>query len=456
MSCRSLLKNLIAVMALFLSTIAQGNQVSSNLDDENVSKEVKNEAAKVNNCARIGSIYQYFLNQKPENITDPTSYSAYKMALDILEGIAENTRADQTKMRDLALAIESYIYTIPETEKTRPFKDKVLLKTKDIKFHSRRDTFFMNQNISRLTRCEGPILLEEISRLSEKYKSSDTQEHELSDRMNIFKSDLTELSSKYINTRKFYAGVGMSYAYIPQIFLRSNYNLDFTMFDPTLGNDGNSGLVDSGTQFIDSNFSNFGYPALRFTVDIPYISVDLMLSNKDVSVVDSSAVASQNTGLESEAILFKTDINSTLSLDYDAQVRLSLKDLTAEFDTHFRPNRGNGSVTDKFVNKLLSQIDFGLGVGLTGFGIKNRISTDFRLKRSNDFNFNELETLEIRHQSSRNSFRVSYWNAFATFEVSDQIMASLEYRFYDNIRKDRESLGIEGNTLTFSFIYFVL
>lgn len=411
-----------------------------------LSTQKKEEIANTSNCARLPNILEHFMAAKPDPISDPTSYEAYKVAYDFIESIADDTRADQTKMKDLAKAINNYLATLPENSQLRKFKDAMYIETEMLRTQSRRDTFFMNDNVSRLIRCEGPELLHELSVISTGLKEKEEKKrmpvYELTDRLANFTYDMNELTYKFTSTRQFYAGLGISYAYIPTIESFTSYNVDFSPFDTQLG--GDSLPLNSGRQIINTGFSNTSYPSLRLTAATPYFSVDLMLSNKDETATSISPIRATRNGTDNQYILHRTTIESTLSLEYDVQARFSVRDIINAL-----------LYGDDTYQYLPTQLDFGIGVGSSGFTIKNEITTDFRLKKTSDALYQDLDVAELRQQSSRNSFNVAYWNAYLGFEISDQMLATLEYRYYQDDTDDGNILDIDSNSLSFNFVVFI-
>lgn len=443
----------IAAFFLFTCFMAgtQADEIVKVVDGKKLTSEEKEKVSEESNCARLGGVLQFFIDNKTSlQGLSPNTFDSYKLAFDLVEGIANDTRADQTKMADIAHAIESFLFTLPETVETRTFKNEVFEFTRKIKSQTYRDTLFMNQNISRLIRCEGPRLLKDIALLSLKHKDVAVSGEEKSDRRIVFKHDLNELKEKFLGSRQFYIGIGASYAYIPSIFYRSKYDFDLSDFNPTIGNGGMTGISNTGSYFVDADFSNASYSALRITADIPWVSVDLMLSDSEEVATNSSSIRAENTGLDGQSVLWKTDITATLNLDYDIQARLSVRDIV-DFTTDLMYGEDNDGKYSSPFEKLTAQIDFGFGVGATGFGIESQISTDFRIKNTPDVLFADLPSVETRVQTQNNSFRITYLNLFVDFEISDQWTASLEYRSYD----DTESIDIDGNSLAFSFVYFV-
>lgn len=429
--------------------------ISFSQENEALTKEEKNKSSETNQCSRIGGIHQFLLDNKDKyKSMDPTSYSAYKFAFDLVDGIANDTRADQTKMSDFARAINGLLFVLKETDLTREFKDSAFLLTKKLSKQTRRDTLFMNQNISRLIRCDGPHLLEDLAKINNLYLKPNVNEIVIKDMINPFLEHLKDLTNKFINTRQFYVGIGASYAYIPIVRTTTGFDFDLTGFDPTIGNGGMQTLTSSGRTIINSEFSNTSYPALRITADMPLVAVDLMISTKEQTAQSTIPIRAEPTGILNQSVLFKTAITSTLKLDYDIQARLSLRKSLDYVKDWWIGEEDNANHTS-FFEGISSQIDFGIGIGTSGFTTKNNISTEYRFKNADNVLYEDLEIQDTITQKSKHAFNVVYYTLFTSFEISDQLMASLEYRFYDDDTSSGNEFVIDGDTLSFSIVYFI-
>ena len=429
--------------------------LSSIADDTPLTPSEQQEAVEATKCARLPGIHQMFLDNK-STTSSPLSLEAYTIAFDVVDSIADGRRRDQTRMKEIARAINAYLFALKENDTLREFKDEAYKLTYKLKEEARRDDLILNNNISRLVTCDGPDLLLDLQLLDKRLNDTKNRisNEELDDRLKSITSDLTSLTHKFTSSRRFFAGVGASFAYIPSISFQKRLDFDLSDFDKTIGNDGSDDLNNSGIQLFSNRFSDASYPALRLTAETPLVKIDLMLSDQDETATGTTSIRSQNTGSNGESILYRSRITSVLSLEYDVQARVSVRDFV-DFVTDRLYGDQNDYRYESTFEQLTSQLDFGLGLGSTGFSIDNEITTDFRLKSSNDIRFEDLPITETRVQKSEDSFSSLYYIAYAGFEINDQMLATLEYRFYRDETDNGSKLRLGENSISFSFVYFI-
>lgn len=423
--------------------------------DESLTEAEVQETVDATKCARLPGIHKMFLENKPK-ISSPVSLEAYKIAFDVIDSIADGRRRDQTRMKEIARGINAYLFALPESSELREFKRKAYILTERLKAEARRDNLILNSNISRLITCDGPDLLLDLQLLDLRLKDPDNKitVQERDDRIKAIASDLANLTYKFTSSRRFYVGLGASFAYIPSITFQKSVDIDLSDFDKTIGNNGETENTNSGRQMFRNQFSDSSYPALRITAETPLVSVDLMLSDRNETALGSTSISSRNTGTDGEAVLYRSNVSSVLSLEYDVQARLSIRDFV-DFVTDTYYGEENDFSYESSFERLTSQLDFGFGIGSTGFSIENEITTEFRLKSSNDVFYDDLPITDTRIEKNESSFSTMYYLAYVGFEINDQMLATLEYRHYRDDTENGSTLKLGENSISFSFVYFV-
>lgn len=450
---------LTGLETLSLRKILEAQQIKKEGSDKPSERTESVASTETKEACERSDVVINLLRQRKDKLTElgsPMSLASYELVIDILEGIAKSTRASQDQMTEIARAINAINYTIPNDASMDEFKQAIADVTKKLSQQSRRSSLFLNANLTRLIKCQGPTLVLDLTELASKYAQYRDGKtgtyYDINQSKKDYLNSLGNLAEHYVSAKQFYFGVGASYAYIPSINSVNNFDLDFSPFNSSIGNNGAQFNQNSGRFITQTNFSNASYPALRLTAETKFFAVDVMLTDSKEEASSTTAIRAVNSGADNQSLLFRTDNKSTLDIEYDAQFRLSIRDsfigIRSYLDDQYEPN-------NSFFSQYLSQMDFGVGTGVTGISMENEISTEFKLKGENDVLWKDLETVDTVTNSVENHFNLFYWNLYTTFEISDQFIASIEYRSYDDDSNDGSTINIDGSSISLSFVYFI-
>ncbi|RUP75754.1 hypothetical protein C7Y69_18395, partial [Alteromonas sp. KS69] len=234
-----------------------------------------------------------------------------------------------------------------------------------------------------------------------------------------------------LDSSRFQAGLGVSYTYTPIINYRSNSHIDLSPFSPDSG--GDTTLVT-----FDQEFSNKSYLNFEIAAKLPWIELGLSIPTySEASTITAPVSNELLDGSESTTAIYQTTIVSELDVEYDFSVRV--------------PILGNYKRwIYKYANN--SQMDYGLLMGLTGFSVSDRVTTDVRF-RNDRTPFNNLPAAETVETSRDMSFQTVYFGGYYEFEFVDELYMTVDIKWHNNRSSDGSQIDVDGFTSSLRIIY---
>jgi hypothetical protein len=342
-----------------------------------------------------------------------------KSAIDVIREITKKTRADQSSIYLFVRTVNRNIDELGGNEEGRKFAQDVRKLTKRLMLASYRDSLYQNGNLSDQIKNRAPLLIADSVKLnlpSAEYLRQD------------FLLELEVFTNRFLDAKRFGAGVGFQYLYLPVMSYPTAAAVDLSPFQ-TLDNFGSSGR----TTFI-VDFSNVSSPAVVVTAKVPYGQVDVAFPSETVSPAITTSVTriAMSRNSASPDLLVRTTLESKLKLEFDLGGILWIG------EGYDRLKRGDG---DQVVAR---RWDIGLGYGTTGFQIDEKFSTDVRVRSDPAKTYNELASSGVIVTSTRRSFHVPSYRTQVKLVVSDELHLDLVYRRFRRTTIDTGPINING------------
>lgn len=299
--------------------------------------------------------------------------------------------------------------------------------TEELRDSSYTDKIHYNTNLSNQLRTRMPIIVKASANLTDTSLTTAQLKYLKED----FESELVLFSRKYLDSSRFQAGLGVSYTYTPIINYRSNSHIDLSPFSPDSG--GDTTLVT-----FDQEFSNKSYLNFEIAAKLPWIELGLSIPTySEASTITAPVSNELLDGSESTTAIYQTTIVSELDVEYDFSVRV--------------PILGNYKRwIYKYANN--SQMDYGLLMGLTGFSVSDRVTTDVRF-RNDRTPFNNLPAAETVETSRDMSFQTVYFGGYYEFEFVDELYMTVDIKWHNNRSSDGSQIDVDGFTSSLRIIY---
>jgi hypothetical protein len=343
-----------------------------------------------------------------------------KEAIDFINMQITKTRLDQESIYKFVRILNKNIDLSNNLELQKSVRE-ITMKLMESSY---TDELFQNTNLSNQIKTRMPLLLEDSLMLSS--EKVDTKNLE-----NDFINELMLISTKYLESRRYLAGIGFSYSYTPKISYKGEANIDLS---PYLSNPRKS----VGTVFYESKFSNETTPSLALYAHIPYITISALFPKYEVSqtmVLPVTVIDSDQTSTDG---MFRSTIHSKLEIDFDVNLKLSIKEV---FDVKNNVRNGN-------------QIDWGFGLGVTGYKVEDTVTTDVRFNTNDDSPYDDLASDHIIKETDHRSFNTLYFVAYYNFELTDEFIVGLDAKFYSDKIKNTAYVDVHGISAGFNVVWY--
>ena len=246
-----------------------------------------------------------------------------------------------------------------------------------------------------------------------------------------FLDELTLFSERYLTSKRFLAGIGLAYAYIPTVTYKGNAKIDLSSFQPTIG--GGSHTLDFTNEFSDKSFQS-----LSLSAKIPFFTVQALFplyEEEQTTIIPVEFVDLKDTDRD---ILFSSTITSKLKMDFDVNIKLSLLELIEKW-------RGYESS---------AQMDYGFGVGIIGFQVKDSVVTDIRFRTDTSKSFSDLTTSHTLNSSNDRSHNSLYGIIYYNIELADEFVVGIDFKYYGSNDGKNDSIDVDGFSTSLNVTWY--
>ncbi|PAJ74998.1 hypothetical protein CJF42_07240 [Pseudoalteromonas sp. NBT06-2] len=252
-----------------------------------------------------------------------------------------------------------------------------------------------------------------------------------------FQVNFDNFSTSILKAKRFNLSIGASYSYMPDINFKLNNSIDLSTYMPANSNSEQFQSLDLHSEIVGAhNFTNEGYLSIDFTAQIPYAAVDISIPLYDEKFNTNYQVNLHDMPNSNKNLMTKSDVETNISLKYDSHIRLSLRDI---YQRYWR-------------GSAINQFDFGLGLGVTGIEIIEKIKTDVKLADDGQSFLDVTESTKIE-SSSKRTLTPFYWSLFTRFEVNDELEVGFDTKFYNSASTEDSHIKIDGTTMRLSLSY---
>jgi hypothetical protein len=362
--------------------------------------------------------------------------SLIKEAIFVVERIQKKTRINQNLVYLFTRTVNRNIDTMDE-DKYREYKQSIYAITEKLREDTYDDSLFNNNNLTDVIQLRLPTLILDSQTVSDA-NDNDTSTLQY---QKEFKDELNWFQKKYLSKKTFKFNIGGEYSYLPQINYAHRANVDVTPFiisEPVFASE----RPPRPPSRFPTGFSNFSYPSIVLSAEMPYLAIDV-----SVPIVDeekSTVNSVRKIDLGGNSAFVRSTNTSNIVLEYDFQLRLSFRDL---YVLTFIDDKDYSS------KNFLNQIDFGMGTGILGLDLNDEVTTDLRLITSPTQTFNDLESSGAIKSSSSNNINVSYYSFFIKFEIDDTWSAGMTLKKYRSETESSGDINVDGQLLAFSLLY---
>lgn len=344
--------------------------------------------------------------------------------------------------RDITELSKCIIHGNDRVEDTSCLLERVRTLTQQLIHLSYQDSLHYNKNLSSIIKIRFSELVKEAA-----YVIKALDENKKDPRIgyeytaNNFLEEFELFSYRYANTNRFVGGIGLTYSYIPQIYYNAQTRVDLSefMYDITGGADRLSYI---------GQFSNKGYLSASFRADMEWGSIIAKFPKYSQEFETSLPVRyRERLGIDGD-LFYRTNIKSTLDIDYDISFYLSVWNILKSL------NLGT---------ELTPQTDIRIGVGLIGMDVKHSFSHDIRIRPVDDItkSYSELTSVSTLTDNQQNSFITRYAALSYDAFLADSLLASItfKYHFDKNDGNDENNVlingfSVEGSTIALEFHWF--
>lgn len=343
-------------------------------------------------------------------------------AANAIKALIKNTRADQASIYTFVRTVNR---NLDKSRCTADHTTEVRRINRQLMSSSYTDQLFQNGNLSNQIMVRLPLLIEDSVKLGLDGGRAPCDD---------FLQELTLLSDRFLASKRFRAGLGLSYSYLPKVSYMGNQRIDYSAYQSTIS--GGSDLL----QF-KNEFANFAYPSLSLSAQVPYMRVDANFSNAKETRTTITPVQFRDIDETDTDILSRSTVTSDLHVEFELSAKASLTEIWEKMRSS-----DNEPVRER-------RFDLGFGIGLTGFRVEDSVSTDIRF-RTDDSSFEELPVGATLTSSSTNSFNTPFLVADLALKISDELHAAFEFRYYDDGTSSNREVSVDGVTMSLAFVWY--
>ena len=356
----------------------------------------------------------------------------YDEAMKVLDALLKTARADQEAVYLFVRSINRNIDALTradackaEKKKCEDFETEIRKINHKLMKASYTDPLFQNKHLSYQIKTRMPLLIADSLKLHEDNSAA---------RRKDFEDELRLLSDRFLSARRFRAGIGLSYSYLPTLTYQASPRVDFSPFQTA-----SSGGAD--TVLFNTELSDRSVRALALSAKVPWVQLDVSIPDLKHTQTTTTTVQ-QRPGDADNDLLARTTIDSELRVEYDASVNVCVMDVVNWFrEVYDKPTRNY-------------QFDFGFGVGMTGLEIKDSVSTDVRFRTNPASTFNDLPPGAMITSGETNTFNAVFGSVHASFRISDEIQVGVQTRFYEKDRVSDSEIDVDGVTISLSALWY--
>lgn len=340
-------------------------------------------------------------------------------SVEYIDSLIKKARLDQDAIYTFVRTINRNIDELDPNEGNIKFIKDVREITRRLLKSSYTDKLFQNGNLSNQIKTRIPLLIEDSLKVVEsptEYRKSD------------FLDELDIFAYKYLNSKRFSLGIGLSQSYIPKIKYNGQTKIDLSPFASSISGGSNSILF-------NNEFSNESYSSLLLNLKIPYASAEALFPKYKNSHATGTEVQYRNID-ETTEVLYQSEIISELTIEYDVGLKFSADEI----------------ISAVFKRESSSQIAYGFGFGATGFQIENTVTTDIRFRLDPSQSFNQLPNGEKIQFEDARSYSAHYLLLYYNFEISDEFSVGLNLRSYKS--SSSSEVDIDGEVFSMTAVWY--
>ncbi|NJN63821.1 MAG: hypothetical protein HC882_02365 [Acidobacteria bacterium] len=362
------------------------------------------------------------------NLPPGVSQALVNEAIDIIKVLVRNARADQATIYTFVRTLNRSIDTLTEDNcKCADFKDDVRAITRKLLTSSYTDEIFQNANLSHQIKVRIPLLIEDSLKLSGEGNKQIRSE---------FLDELRLLSRRFLESKRFSVGIGLSYSYLPRVKYTGNTRIDYSPFQSTVS--GGSDLLQYRNEF-----GNSSYPSVLLSAKIPFLRVDADFTRQEETRKTITAVQFRDIDSSDVDLLSRSTVTSSLGIEYDFSAKAQIVELIKAV-----PAR------DSQTSPRDTRFDVGLGVGLAGLRVEDSVATEVKTRTDPTSRFIDLPAGQMIESGRTTSFNTVFWVADVSMRVSDEFRVAVEARIYDKKNSSDREVEVDGVTLTIGAAWF--
>lgn len=291
--------------------------------------------------------------------------------------------------------------------------------------------------------------LSELKKILNKIKGSQNLVA-ITQRTNQFTKLLNDTESDYRFLKRFNAGVGISYSYLPEVrytgVVRPDLDRYLPLVDADTGNPFNTALSITGE--FAQDFSNTSYPSITFSAHMDFISATVAFpfynDTKVVNATDSQRVQ----GDTNQRLIAKNTVSTEFKPLFEAGINLSAPDLWQ----FIKKNKWLTSDDSTLSERLTHQIDFGLHIGVTAFQLEDTFTSDIRMVNQG-LSFVDSVAIETVTQKVKRNLRPISFGVYLRLEPADALSIGFDLRYYENDSDGDFVVDVSGTTATVNVTY---
>ena len=172
-------------------------------------------------------------------------------------------------------------------------------------------------------------------------------------------------------------------------------------------------------------FIDKAYPGLTLTAKIPYMYIDITIPHYKAEKSFSAPVHAADINGVNGTLLDRYTVTSTLELQYDAKIGVSIMDVVSHLPGYEKYNQG--------------PYDLALGVGMTGMKVTSTVAADIRIATAPDQTFIDLPTTNNIVTTDSIAAKAAYYDLNGKVNVGDSWTLGFEIKIYTNqwLQSDR-------------------
>lgn len=251
-----------------------------------------------------------------------------------------------------------------------------------------------------------------------------------------FEHDLDQLSKRYIDSKRFRFGIGLSYSYMPPVSYTFTSVFDYSPYQQTV-----TSAVKSPTNGLSGSaiFADATYPGLLLSAKIPYFRLDATVSNRQRTSTAVGPVWLNHVDPSADPptdVLTRDTVTSKLRIYYDLSLKAQLVEALGRLKV-----------------RLPTRFEVGVGGGVSGLRAEDNISTEIK-KLTKGMTFNDLPPGTIVNTSTDTSFHPVFLNTDLTLKISDEFHVSFEGKWYHDKTSVTKAIYVNGATFSISMVWF--